>query len=107
MNITESAATTQRTVPIKDVAGSLLDQAYKLADMYVVMDIETNGVSTTIDGQRHYDVRPWLDPHEQPGEFIDMATAAITYAAKRGLVTRHFQQPHMLRVQRFANLAAG
>jgi hypothetical protein len=106
MNITELPASTQHTALIKTAASCMEGQAFTLADMYVVADVETNCVDTVVDGVRHYDSRPWLDPREQPSEFIDMATAAIDYALQRGLITRHLQQPHMLRVQRSADLKA-
>jgi len=71
-------------------SADITTRAFAIADQAVVSDIETNGISLAVKTghPRRYDVRPMLDPREQPPECIDMAQQAIDYALARGLVLR-------------------
>jgi hypothetical protein len=99
--ITNKLSDTTRVPQPINAAGSMWARAFQLADMYAVTDIESYCTAVVVDGARHYDSRPWLDPHEQPPEFLDMAQKAIEYALDRNLAMRHPTQVHMLRVLRF------
>ena len=71
----------------------------RIADRACVCDIECEGIAEDDGhGRRWYDVRPMLDPREHCDEMIDMAREAIDYALARGLVARHADLPHLLRV---------
>jgi hypothetical protein len=69
-------------------ADILAGEAFSIADAAVVSDIETNGISMGAlpDGRRIYDVRPMLDPREQPPEVLDMVNQAVSYGMARGLL---------------------
>lgn len=71
----------------------------RIADRAVICDIECESIAEDDDhGRRWYDVRPMLDEREHAPEFIDMAREAINYAIARGLVARHGEWPHLLRI---------
>ncbi len=77
----------------------LLQQAMAIANRAVISDIETEGVRVDLgDGQRWYDTRPMLDPRERCPDSIEMATQALDYAEKSGLVHRHADQRFLLRL---------
>ena len=74
--------------------------AVRLANRAVVADIECHAVAAdrAPDGRRVWDIRPMLDPREQPPEFIDMAREAIDYALAAGLVQALPGQPHLVTI---------
>jgi hypothetical protein len=75
--------------------------AYQLADAWVIDDIESNAHGERdADGQRWYDVRPMLDPREQPPQLIDMARLELEYASQRGLTVAHPHRGYLLRIVR-------
>ena len=69
-------------------ADILCGEAFAIADAAVVSDVETNAIMVggLSDGRRLYDVRPMLDPREQPPEVIDMAQQAVNYGLARGFL---------------------
>jgi hypothetical protein len=71
-------------------ADILCGEAFAIADAAVVSDVETNAVLVggLSDGRRLYDVRPMLDPREQPPEVIDMAQQAVNYGLARGILAQ-------------------
>ncbi len=74
--------------------------AYALADRAVISDIECNciGVRQPHDPARWYDTRPLLDPREYPDPLLEMNRQALDYADARGLITRHHDAAHMVRI---------
>jgi hypothetical protein len=63
--------------------------AHRLAEAYVVSDIES-ACTRTPDDQRRW----WWDTRVM----LDMNRQALDYAAERGLITRHPDKPHMVRI---------
>lgn len=82
-------------------ADLVCETAFAIADQAVVADVETNAlmVGVLADGRRLYDVRPLLDPREQPPEVLDMARQAVDYGVARGLLT-HTDTAGVLAVRR-------
>jgi hypothetical protein len=77
----------------------LLRQTFTIANRAAIADIETECVAITLgDGLRWYDTRPMIDPREHCGELLDMATQTLAYADAAGLIARHPQQRHMVRL---------
>lgn len=72
--------------------------AHQIADRAVICDIECEGISTQLDGQCWYDVRPMLDPREVCDDVAEMNRQALGYAIARGLVGVHRDHPHLLRI---------
>lgn len=87
------------TVFLDDVTINLARCA-RLADRAAVADIEGHCPVETLDGVKWYDLRPMLDPREFSPECIDMSREAIDHALVRGLVKRHPEHAHLLRVVR-------
>jgi hypothetical protein len=52
----------------------------------------------TIDGRRWLDTRPMLDPRECCGETIDKNGRCLAHAIGSGLVARHAELPHLVRI---------
>lgn len=71
-------------------ADMLCEEAFAIADAAVVSDVETNAllVGGLSYGRLLYDVRPMLDPREQPQEVIDMAQQAVNYGLARGILAK-------------------
>ena len=71
-----------------------------IADRASVSDIEVEGICCQMPGSTHrwYDVRPMLDSNEHSAEFIDLNEQSIAYAVWRGLVARHADLPHYVRI---------
>jgi hypothetical protein len=80
----------------------LVRHATQIADRAVVADIETEAVHmASLPGRPSWwDVRPMLDEREHSPLCIDMATQALQYALMRGLVVRHEEQAHLVRIVR-------
>lgn len=81
-----------------------LRQAFAIANRAVVSDIETEAVATTADfgsgtAAKCWDTRPMLDPRECAPECIDMATEALAYAERCGLIERHPHQRYLVRLR--------
>lgn len=72
--------------------------AFKLANAAVVSDIESNACKVQVAGATWYDIRPMLDPREHASEAIDMAGLAIGYALCSGVIFRHPEQTHLVRL---------
>lgn len=71
----------------------------RIADRACISDIETEGIAERDrHGRRWYDTRPMLDAREHCDEMIDMAHEALDYAIARGLVVRHAELPHLVRI---------
>lgn len=80
-------------------AASALALQQRLADRAVICDIECEAnAERDAAGRLWYDVRPMLDEREHSPELIDMAREAIDYALARGLIERHAQMQHMVRI---------
>jgi len=78
---------------------SLDQMAHSLAALAVISDIESEAVRVHLpEPGRWYDTRPMLDPREHAPEIVDMATQALDYALQQGLVHRHSQQQHLVRI---------
>ena len=77
----------------------LIDQAFALANQYVVTDIECNCVDVVLDGgHRWYDTRPMLDLREHSPTYVDINAEAINFALQVGLAAQHPQRPYLLRL---------
>ena len=72
--------------------------ARRIADRASVSDIELHATPLMLHGVTWYDTRPMLDPREHCDDALQMAAEAIEYAVARRLVTRHDEQPHLVRV---------
>ena len=75
-------------------------QAVQIADAAVVQDIRSYSVLVFEHQLAWHDVRPMLDPREHALQDIDMATLALQYALLRGLVRRHAEHAHLVRINR-------
>ena len=93
---------TTPTVPIPWPLYERLHRAVRIANAAVVADIESNcpALRSPCGRITWYDVRPMLDPREHSPQVVDMATEAITYGVEAGLLLRHDEHPHWLRVAR-------
>lgn len=60
--------------------------------------LQTNAAAVTLPCGRWYDIRPMLDPREQSTAAIDQVVEVLQHAEAHGLVLRHAQQRHLLRV---------
>jgi hypothetical protein len=85
-------ATTARTI-------GLLQLALTIANRAAVADIESECATVHLDdGHRWLDTRPMLDPNEHCNQAIDMAADTLAYAEESGLIRRHAQQRHLVRI---------
>jgi hypothetical protein len=77
-----------------------LQRAVRIANDAVVADIESNcpALHSPCGRITWYDTRPMLDPREHSPELVDMAQEAIQYGVDSGLLVRHAEHPHWLRV---------
>ncbi len=89
-------------VPVPQHLYAQLQRAVRIANEAVVCDIESNAYPIRSDcgTVTWYDTQPMLDPREHGPEIIDMVSEAIQYGVESGLLIRHQQQPHWLRVAR-------
>jgi hypothetical protein len=78
----------------------LAELAHRIADAAIVSDIECFccSVQSPFSTARWYDTRPMLDPNEHADEVVDMNIQALEYADVRGLISRHPDKPHMVRI---------
>lgn len=83
-------------------ASDLIAIAFTLANQAVISDIESEAAKVMQYGLTWYDIRPMLDPREHTSQVIDMAGLALGYALSSGLVVRHPEQEHLVRVARRA-----
>lgn len=84
-----------------------LGLALRIANRAAVEDIEANAIRVwTMTSGLWYDVRPMLDPREASPEVIDMASEAIAYAAKSGLIEQHPapELAHLWRITRLGQV---
>lgn len=72
--------------------------AYVLADRACIADVECHAVAVRDAGQRWWDVRPMTDPRELCDDSIEMNAQALAYLEARGLLTRHPQHAHLVRI---------
>jgi|GEM_PF-3387980 len=73
--------------------------AHEIADRAVVADIETECICVSDEaGRGWWDTRVMLDPREMPDDCIEMSRQALDYATHRGLITRHPDAPHLVRI---------
>lgn len=70
--------------------------AHRLADMYVIADIET--CATRVGDW--WDTRFMFDRRELCDESIDMNRQALDYAMQRGLVHAHPEHAHLVRINK-------
>lgn len=82
--------TTNRICADSGHLANLIGEALMLADQAVVCDIETHAyhAGLTTEGRFIWDLRPMVDPREAPDDVIEMATLAIGYARRRGLISQ-------------------
>lgn len=50
------------------------------------------------DGRTWFDVRPLTDPRERSAHQIDIAQEALDLGTATGLLARHPEQPHLVRL---------
>jgi hypothetical protein len=84
-------------------AAELVRRSLQIADRAVVCDIECEALPTTHfsdTGRPWYDVRPMLNEHEHSLPIIDMAREGLDYALMRGLLQRHAEHAHLVRITR-------
>lgn len=80
-----------------DVRFLLLQAA--LARHFVVENIESGAVPVALTGGgRWRDVRPMTDPREHSGEVLDINVQTLYYAEEAGIMERHPEHPHMVRI---------
>ena len=77
-----------------------LQRAMRIADQAVVADVESNcpALRSPCGRITWYDVRPMLDEREHSPPVVDMARDAIQYGVETGLLVRHQEHPHWVRV---------
>lgn len=83
-------------------AAELIRRSLMLADHATLAQIraECHPVSPRHDPEGWRDVRPMLDPREHSGQSIDIATELLAYARDRGLIQRHPESAHLVRITR-------
>lgn len=74
--------------------------AERIADRAVVADIEAWCPAFKLHDVTWIDVRPLLDERELSMQCIDMNTEALAYAEMRGLIARHPDHAHLVRITR-------
>lgn len=86
-------------VPVPPHLYERIQRAVRIANQAVVADIESSCPALRSPcGRTWYDVRPMLDEREHSPPVVDMAREAITYGIEAGLLVRHDEHPHWLRV---------
>ena len=79
-----------------------LRQAFSIANRAVREDLDNYAVPATVEWSgapaRCWDTRPMLDPREHAPEAIDMATDALGFAERSGLIERHPQCRYLVRL---------
>lgn len=90
------------TIPVPQHLYDRLHAAIRIANQAVVADIETTCPALRSPCGRFswYDTRPMLDEREHCAAVVDMAREAITYGVDTGLLVRHDEHPHWVRVAR-------
>lgn len=78
----------------------LLRRGLALANHAVVDAIRSQAVRVQLDGNAWHDVRPMLDPREVSGEAIDFNAECLSWAEHAGLVRRHVEHAHLVRIVR-------
>jgi hypothetical protein len=58
-----------------------------------------------LEGHRWFDTRPLIDPRERSEHELDIAREALDLGTSTGLLARHFEHPHLVRVTRRENAA--
>lgn len=87
-----------------NVPGDMLTlrQAFSIANRAVLEDLDDYAVPATIEWAgipaKCFDTRPMLDPREHAPEAIDMATEALGFAERSGLIERHPQHRYLVRI---------
>jgi hypothetical protein len=79
---------------------NLVAQAFAIANIAVIADIECYCTSTVLGDSTWWDIRPFIDARENCNEMIDMAQEAIDYALQAGLAVQHPEKPYLLRMIR-------
>jgi hypothetical protein len=79
-----------------------MQAAMRIASDAVVADVETSCPAQRSACGRYtwYDVRPMLDEREHSPPVVDMAREALHYGVATGVLVRHDEQPHLVRVAR-------
>lgn len=90
------------TVPVPRHLYERLHAAIRIANQAVVADVETNchALRSPCGKLTWYDVRPMLDEREHSPPVVDMAREAITYGVDAGVLVRHDEHEHLVRVAR-------
>lgn len=60
--------------------------------------LQTHGVPVQMPDGRWFDVRPMLDPREQSTEAIDKVVEVLSFGESMGLLQRHANLRHLLRL---------
>lgn len=81
-------------------AAELIRRSMLIADRAVVSDVEELCPSFQLGGVTWIDVRPLLDERELSLECIDLNREALDYALMRGLIARHPEHAHLVRIAR-------
>lgn len=100
--IEHATAQPPATVPVPQHLYQRLQAAIRIANQAVVADVETNclALRSPCGKLTWYDVRPMLDEREHSPPVVDMAREAITYGVDTGVLVRHDEHPHWVRVAR-------
>lgn len=87
-------------VPVPQHLYTRLQRAIRIANQAVVADVESScpALRSPCGRITWYDVRPMLDEREHSPPVVDMAREAIEYGLDAGLLVRHHEHPHWLRV---------
>jgi len=72
--------------------------ALRIANRCVITDLQSNCQSVQLGDLTWLDTRAMLDEREHCGEVLDLHREAVAYALDAQLVTRHFQQPYLVRL---------
>jgi hypothetical protein len=60
--------------------------------------LHSHGVQVDMPDGAWFDIRPMLDPREQSTEAIDKVVEVLSYGESVGLLRRHHDHRHLLRV---------
>lgn len=75
--------------------------AVRIADVAAVEAIECEGLIEGCSGEAPWiDVGPMLDEREVTPRWMDLNRTMLDYALQRGLIQRHPQRAHLVRVIR-------
>ena len=82
----------------------LVHRSVLIADVATVGLVATSGVPEEHGERRWYDVRALLDEREQAPRSADFHREVLDYGLQRGLLQRHPDKAHLVRINHLNNL---